>query len=77
LVCGRGLGDYSVRLERCSFRSCSSWRRDLVCDGFQGEAELVDLDLESGEGKRIAAMFAVFFDDGAQFRSTVEDRDRQ
>ncbi len=41
-------------------------------DGFQGGAELVDLDLESGEGERIAAVSAVFFDDGAQFGAPVE-----
>ena len=41
-------------------------------DGFQGAAELVDLDLESGQGERVAAVSAVFFDDGAQFGAPVE-----
>ena len=41
-------------------------------DGFQGEAELVDLDLQSGEGERVAAVLAVFVDDGAQFGAPVK-----
>jgi len=41
-------------------------------DGFKGEAELVDLHLESGEGECFAALVAVLFDDGAQFGSSVE-----
>ncbi len=41
-------------------------------DGFEGEAELVDLDLESGEGERFAALLAVLFDDGAQFGASVK-----
>ena len=36
-------------------------------DCFKGEAELVDLHLESGEGECVAAFLAVLFDDGAQF----------
>lgn len=41
-------------------------------DGFQGEAELVDLHLKSGQGERFAALVAVLFDDGAQFGAPVE-----
>jgi hypothetical protein len=43
-------------------------------DGFQGEAELVDLDLQPGQGERFTALSAVLFDDGAQFGSSVEGR---
>ena len=46
----------------------------MAATGFQGEAELVDLDLESGEGERVAAVLAVFFDDGAEFGAPVEGR---
>jgi len=42
------------------------------CDGFQGCAELVDLDLQAGEGECVPAALAVFFDDGSQFRASVE-----
>jgi|SRR5271166_2956789 len=41
-------------------------------DGFQGGSELVDLDLQAGEGERVSAALAVFFDDGAQFGAPVE-----
>ena len=36
------------------------------CDGFERGAQLVDLDLEPGDGERFSAVLAVFFDDGAQ-----------
>jgi hypothetical protein len=43
-------------------------------DGFQGEAELVDLDLECGESERVAAVLAVFFDDGAEFGAATASK---
>jgi len=38
---------------------------DFGGEGFEGGAELVDLDGESGEGERLAFVLAVFLDDGA------------
>ncbi|QYB00232.1 hypothetical protein I1A62_03980 (plasmid) [Rhodococcus sp. USK10] len=41
-------------------------------DGFEGGAELVDLDLEAGERERVFAALAVFFDDGTKLGAPVE-----
>ena len=41
-------------------------------DGFQRRAELVDLDLQAGEGECVPAALTVFFDDGSEFGTSVE-----
>jgi hypothetical protein len=45
---------------------------DVGGDGFEGGAELVDLNVEAGEGEGVSAVLAVFLDDGAQFWAAVE-----
>src|SRR5437016_11238924 len=45
---------------------------DFGGEGFEGGAELVDLDGQPGEGQRVAEALPVFPDDGAQFGVPVE-----
>jgi hypothetical protein len=66
LVCGRRRGGLFGSVGAVEFPELFFVAACLSGDGFQGEAELVDLDLESGESERVAAVLAVFFDDGAK-----------
>ena len=45
---------------------------DLGGDCFEGLAELVDLDGETGEGERLFALAAVLGHDGVELRAAVE-----
>lgn len=72
MVCGHRCGGLFGSVGAVKFSELLFVAARLGGDGFQGEAELVDLDLQSGEGERVAAVLAMLFDDGAQFRSPVE-----
>jgi hypothetical protein len=45
---------------------------DAVGEGFDGGAEVADFGGEAGEGARVVAVVAVFFDDGSQLWVAVE-----